>query len=273
MRSLRACARSPSVEDAGGRRGCWEDGGPAPCCGGGWGTLSELGLGGRLFRPPPRLQRPTCPEVRAGATVAPKSLFERFDYSGVGHSDGILEECTVGKWRKDVLSIIDDLADGPQILVGSSLGGWLMLHAAIARPEKVVALLGVSTAADDLVTRFNQLSVEAKKEVEMKGEWVIPSKYSEEGVYHIQYSFIKEAEHHCLLHSPVPVSCPVRLLHGMKDDIVPWHTSMQVADRVISSDVDVILRKNSDHRMKEKADIQLIVYTIDDLIDKLTTSA
>uniref|UniRef100_G3T6F8 Palmitoyl-protein thioesterase ABHD10, mitochondrial n=2 Tax=Elephantidae TaxID=9780 RepID=G3T6F8_LOXAF len=197
----------------------------------------------------------------------------RFDYSGVGHSDGILEECTVGKWRKDVLSIIDDLADGPQILVGSSLGGWLMLHAAIARPEKVVALLGVSTAADDLVTRFNQLSVEAKKEVEMKGEWVIPSKYSEEGVYHIQYSFIKEAEHHCLLHSPVPVSCPVRLLHGMKDDIVPWHTSMQVADRVISSDVDVILRKNSDHRMKEKADIQLIVYTIDDLIDKLTTSA
>ncbi|KAM9224704.1 palmitoyl-protein thioesterase ABHD10, mitochondrial [Dugong dugon] len=197
----------------------------------------------------------------------------RFDYSGVGNSDGILEECTVGKWRKDVLSIIDDLADGPQILVGSSLGGWLMLHAAIARPEKVVALIGVGTSADGLVTQFNQLSVEAKKEVEMKGQWVMPSKYSEEGVYHIQYSFIKEAERHCLLHSPIPVTCPVRLLHGMKDDIVPWHTSMQVADLVVSTDVDVILRKDSDHRMKEKADIQLIVYTIDDLIDKLATSA
>ncbi|XP_007182000.2 palmitoyl-protein thioesterase ABHD10, mitochondrial isoform X2 [Balaenoptera acutorostrata] len=195
----------------------------------------------------------------------------RFDYSGVGNSDGNLEECTVGKWRKDVLSIIDDLAEGPQILVGSSLGGWLMLHAAIARPQKVVALIGIATAVDGLVTQFNQLPVEAKKEIEMKGVWSMPSKYSEEGVYRIQYSVIKEAEHHCLLHSPIPVNCPIRLLHGMKDDIVPWHTSMQVAARVVSTDVDVILRKNSDHRMKEKADIQLLVYTIDDLIDKLST--
>ncbi|XP_058919589.2 LOW QUALITY PROTEIN: palmitoyl-protein thioesterase ABHD10, mitochondrial [Kogia breviceps] len=195
----------------------------------------------------------------------------RFDYSGVGNSDGNLEECTVGKWRKDVLSIIDDLAEGPQILVGSSLGGWLMLHAAIARPQKVVALIGIASAVDGLVTQFNQLPVEAKKEIEMKGVWSMPSKYSEEGAYHIQYSVIKEAEHYCLLHSPIPVNCPIRLLHGMKDDIVPWHTSMQVADRVVSTDVDVILRKNSDHRMKEKADIQLLVYTIDDLIDKLST--
>nr|XP_055172329.1 palmitoyl-protein thioesterase ABHD10, mitochondrial isoform X2 [Nyctereutes procyonoides] len=149
----------------------------------------------------------------------------RFDLSGVGNSDGNLQECTVGKWRKDVLSIIDDVAEGPQV----------------------------------------------KKEIEMKGMWDIPSKYSEEGIYHIQYSFIKEAEHHCLLHSPIPVNCPVRLLHGMKDDIIPWHTSIQVADRVVSTDVDVILRKHSDHRMKEKADIQLLVYTIDDLIDKLST--
>uniref|UniRef100_A0A8D2I916 Abhydrolase domain containing 10, depalmitoylase n=1 Tax=Urocitellus parryii TaxID=9999 RepID=A0A8D2I916_UROPR len=149
----------------------------------------------------------------------------RFDYSGVGSSDGKSEECTVGKWRKDVLSIIDELAEGPQV----------------------------------------------KKEVEIKGVWSMPSKYHEEGFYHIPYSFIKEAEHHCLLHSPIPVNCPIRLLHGMKDDIVPWHTSMQVADQVVSKDVDVILRKHSDHRMKEKADIQLLVYTIDDLIDKLST--
>uniref|UniRef100_A0A5F9CNN9 Palmitoyl-protein thioesterase ABHD10, mitochondrial n=1 Tax=Oryctolagus cuniculus TaxID=9986 RepID=A0A5F9CNN9_RABIT len=87
----------------------------------------------------------------------------RFDYSGVGSSDGNLEECTVGKWRKDVLSIIDELAVGPQILVGSSLGGWLMLHAAIARPEKVMALIGVATAADGLVTQFNQLPVEESR--------------------------------------------------------------------------------------------------------------
>ncbi|XP_027268385.1 mycophenolic acid acyl-glucuronide esterase, mitochondrial isoform X2 [Cricetulus griseus] len=196
----------------------------------------------------------------------------RFDYSGVGNSDGNFAECSVGKWRKDVLSILDDVAEGPQILVGASFGGWLMLHAAIARPEKVVALIGIATAADDMVTQFRALSVEAQKEVEVKGEWSLPSKYIPEGFYRIPYGFIKEAEHHCLLHSPIPVTCPVRLLHGMKDDIVPWHTSLQVADRVISPDVDVIIRKHSDHRMKEKSDIHLIVCTIDDLIDTLSTA-
>lgn len=105
----------------------------------------------------------------------------------------------------------------------------------------------------------------------MKGEWTLPSKYNEEGFYHVPYSFIKEAEHHCLLHSPIPVTCPVRLLHGMKDNIMPWHTSLQVADRIVGPDVDVILRKDGDHRMKEKADIHLLVCTIDDLIDKLST--
>ncbi|XP_005386435.1 PREDICTED: mycophenolic acid acyl-glucuronide esterase, mitochondrial isoform X1 [Chinchilla lanigera] len=194
----------------------------------------------------------------------------RFDYSGVGNSEGNLEECTVGKWRKDILSVIDGIAVGPQILVGSSLGGWLMLHAAIARPEKVMALVGVATAADALVTQFNQLPVEVQKEAEIKGTWNLPSKYHPDGFYRVQYSFIKEAEHHCLLHSPIPVSCPMRLLHGMKDDIVPWYTSMQVADQVLSTDVDVILRKDSGHRMKEKADLQLLTYTIDDLIDKLS---
>nr|KAF6381072.1 abhydrolase domain containing 10, depalmitoylase [Pipistrellus kuhlii] len=195
----------------------------------------------------------------------------RFDYSGIGKSEGNFEECTLGKWRKDVLSIIDDLAEGPQILVGSSLGGWLMFHAAIARPQKVVALVGVAAAVDVLVTKFNQLPVEVQKEIELKGVWSIPSKYSEEGVYHIQHSFIQEAKHHCLLHSPIPVNCPVRLLHCMEDDVVPWHTSVQVADRVVSTNVDVILRKHGDHRMKEKADIHLLVCTIDDLIDRLST--
>ncbi|XP_014316147.1 mycophenolic acid acyl-glucuronide esterase, mitochondrial isoform X2 [Myotis lucifugus] len=195
----------------------------------------------------------------------------RFDYSGIGQSEGNLEESTVGKWRKDVLSIIDDLAEGPQILVGCGLGGWLMLHAAIARPQKVVALIGVAAAVDGLVTEFNQLPVEAQKEIEMKGVWSMPSKYNEEGVYHIQHSFIKEAEHHCLLHSPIPVNCPIRLLHCMKDDAVSWHTAIQIADRVVSTDVDVILRKHGDHRMKEKADIHLLVCTIDDLIDRLST--
>ncbi|XP_071993206.1 palmitoyl-protein thioesterase ABHD10, mitochondrial isoform X1 [Engystomops pustulosus] len=197
--------------------------------------------------------------------------FIRFDYTGCGNSEGNMKECTIGKWKKDVLSILDDVSEGPQILVGSSMGGWLMLLVALARPEKIAALVGVAPAADHFVTVFNELPLEEKKSAEEKDEWKLASKYSEEGFYTIPYSFIKEAENHCLLNSPIPITSPIRLIHGMKDEEVPWHVSMQIADRVLSTDVDVILRKHGLHRMSEKDDIKLLVYTIDDLIDKLTT--
>ncbi|MGH0179988.1 UNVERIFIED_CONTAM: hypothetical protein FKN15_003341 [Acipenser sinensis] len=178
--------------------------------------------------------------------------YVRFDYTGCGASEGEAETCTIGKWKKDVLTVIDELTEGPQILVGSSMGGWLMLLVAIARPDRTAAL--------------------AKKEIEEKGVWKMASKYNEEGFYSISYDFIKEAENHCVLHSPIPVTCPVRLIHGMKDDDVPWHVSIQVADRILSPDLDVTLRKHGQHRMSDKDDLKLLVYTVDDLIDKLTTN-
>ncbi|KAM6384088.1 palmitoyl-protein thioesterase ABHD10, mitochondrial isoform 1-T1 [Alca torda] len=199
--------------------------------------------------------------------------FIRFDYTGCGSSDGKFEECTIGKWRKDVLSVLDELTDGPQILVGSSMGGWLMLHAAIARPDKVAALVGVAVAADHFVTTFKKLPIETQKEIEEKGEWKFPTKHNEEGYYSVTYDFIREAENHCVLNTPIPITCPIRLIHGMKDDVVPWQISMQVADRVLSKDVDVILRKTGQHRMSEKEDTKLLVNTVDDLIDKLATVA
>lgn len=114
-------------------------------------------------------------------------------------------------------------------------------------------------------------SFQEKKAIEETGEWKLPSKYDESGFYGIPYSFIKEAENHCILNGPIPVTSPVRLIHGMKDEDVPWHVSLQIADRVISTDIDVILRKHGQHRLSEKDDIKLLVYTIDDLIDKLIT--
>ncbi|XP_031439892.1 abhydrolase domain containing 10, depalmitoylase b isoform X2 [Clupea harengus] len=195
----------------------------------------------------------------------------RFDYTGCGQSEGVFADCTVGSWKKDVLYMLDEIADGPQILVGSSMGGWMMLLAAIARPEKTKALVGIATAADYLVNAFKTLPIEVRKECEDKGEWHIPSKHSEDGAYRLTMDFLQEAENHCVLQSPIPITCPVRLIHGLKDEDVPWHISMQVAERALSPDVDVILRRHGQHRMAEKDDIKLMVYTIDDLIDKLTT--
>ncbi|XP_055799443.1 abhydrolase domain containing 10, depalmitoylase a [Salvelinus fontinalis] len=195
----------------------------------------------------------------------------RFDYTGCGSSEGEMVGGTVGTWKRDVLYVLDELVEGPQILVGSSMGGWLMCLAAIARPERTAAMVGIATAADHFVTVFNTLPIEARKEIEEKGQWVVPTKHNEEGSITFTTEFLKEAEQHCILQSPIPVTCPVRLIHGMKDQDVPWHISMQLAERVLSNDVDVILRKHGQHRMAEKEDIKLIVYTIDDLIDKLTT--
>ncbi|KAF5894369.1 transgelin-3 [Clarias magur] len=199
--------------------------------------------------------------------------FCRFDYSGHGASEGVFSEGTIGSWKKDVLFMLDEVADGPQILVGSSMGGWLMLLAAIARPEKTKALVGISTAADHFVTAFKSLPLQTRKEFEDQGVWTVPTKSNEEGVYTVSMDLLKEAENHCLLHSPIPITCPVRLIHGLKDEDVPWHISMQVAERVLSNDVDVILRRHGQHRMADKDDIKLMVFTIDDLIDKLTTLA
>lgn len=115
------------------------------------------------------------------------------------------------------------------------------------------------------------LNAQTRKEFEEKGEWPVPTKHSEEGFYKFSMDFLREAESHCVLQSPIPITCPVRLIHGLKDEDVPWHISMQVAERILSPDVDVILRRHGQHRMSEKDDIKLMVYTIDDLIDKLTT--
>lgn len=110
-----------------------------------------------------------------------------------------------------------------------------------------------------------------RKEVEERGCWLFPSRYSEEGSYTLSTDFLQEAQSHCVLQGPIPVSCPVRLIHCLQDADVPWHVSMQVAEHVLSADVDVILRKRGCHRMSQSDDIKLIVATIDDLIDKLTT--
>ncbi|XP_078388852.1 palmitoyl-protein thioesterase ABHD10, mitochondrial-like [Cetorhinus maximus] len=196
--------------------------------------------------------------------------FVRFDYTGCGSSEGNSDDCMLRDWKNDVLTVLDNLTTGPQILVGSSMGGWLMLLASLARPERVAGMVGVATAADRFVSAFKQLPSELRLEAAKTGECKMPSKSSASGFYTVKYNFLKEAEEHCVLQSSIDISCPVRLIHGMRDEVVPWQNSIQVAERLTSEDVDVILRRSGDHRMSQSDDIKLLVTVVSDLLHKLT---
>uniref|UniRef100_UPI00398E361E palmitoyl-protein thioesterase ABHD10, mitochondrial-like n=1 Tax=Pristiophorus japonicus TaxID=55135 RepID=UPI00398E361E len=196
--------------------------------------------------------------------------FVRFDYTGSGSSDGNSKNCLLGDWKNDVLMVLDNLTTGPQILVGSSMGGWLMLLASLARPGKVAGLVGIATAADHFANAFEKLPPELRSEAKRMGQYRVPSKYSASGFYTIAYDFVKESEKHHVLQSTLAISCPVRLIHGMADDMVPWQISVKVAEQLASDDVDIILHKNGDHRMSQGDDLKLLVATVGDLMLRLT---
>ncbi|XP_078055125.1 palmitoyl-protein thioesterase ABHD10, mitochondrial-like isoform X2 [Mustelus asterias] len=196
--------------------------------------------------------------------------FVRFDYTGCGSSEGNFKDCMLRDWKNDVLTVLDNLTTGPQILVGSSMGGWLMLLACLARPDRVAGMVGIATAADHFITAFNQLPPEVRMEAAETGEYTRPSKSIEGGFYTIQYNFVKEAEEHSLLQSSIDIACPVRLLHSMNDEVVPWQTSLKVAEQLKSDDVDVILRKGGEHRMSHSDDIKLLITVVNDLLHRVT---
>ncbi|HXH02129.1 MAG TPA: alpha/beta hydrolase [Candidatus Competibacteraceae bacterium] len=195
-----------------------------------------------------------------------------FDYFGHGRSDGAFRDATVGRWREDALAVLDQLTAGPQILVGSSMGGWLMLLAALARPERVVGLVGIASAPDfteDLL--FPGLAPELQAALRRVGAIHIPSQYSTQP-YAITLRLIEEARAHLLLRAPIPLACPVRLLHGMADPDVPWQTSQRLLERLESADVHLTLIKDGDHRLSREQDLALLCRTLAELDAMLRVS-
>lgn len=181
--------------------------------------------------------------------------FLRFDYFAHGASSGRFEDATIGRWKGDALAVLDELTQGPQILVGSSMGGWLMLLAALARPQRVAALIGVAAAPDfteDLI--WPALSAEQRAAMLRDGAIRVPSAYDPAG-YVVTRRLIEEGRGHLVMRSPIPLSCPVRLLHGMADTEVPWQTSLRLAERLAGADVTVTLVKGGDHRLSSDADL------------------
>jgi pimeloyl-ACP methyl ester carboxylesterase len=181
--------------------------------------------------------------------------FLRFDYRGHGRSSGRFEEGTIGLWLDDTLAMLDELTEGPQILVGSSMGGWIMLLAALARPQRIAGLVGIAAAADfteDLI--WARATPEQRRVLRRDGYIDQPSDYGE-APYRITLRLIEEGRDHLLLAKPIPLACPVRLIHGMQDVDVPWQTSLRLAEALAGDDVELCLVKAAAHRLSEPEDL------------------
>lgn len=193
--------------------------------------------------------------------------FVRFDYSGHGASSGKFADGTIGRWAQEALEVLDRLTEGPQILVGSSMGAWLMLLAALARPDRIAALLGLACAAD--FTRYllwERLDENLRERLRRERVISLPSPYGEP--YIIALDLIEEAEQHRLLDRPeLPITCPVRLIHGMNDADVPWRTSLQVIERLTGSDARLLLVKDGEHTLSREQDLRLLTRALGDLLD------
>lgn len=193
--------------------------------------------------------------------------FIRFDYSGHGASSGKFADATIGGWLREVLEVVDQLTEGPQILVGSSMGAWLMLLAALERPERIAALLGLACAADftDYLL-WQRLDETLRQRLRRERVITLPSPYGEP--YIIALNLIEEAERHWLLNRPkLAINCPVRLIHGMNDLSVPWRISVQVLERLMSSDARLLLIKDGEHTLSREQDLLALTRALGDLLD------
>jgi len=191
--------------------------------------------------------------------------FVRFDYLGHGRSSGEFRKGTISRWREDALAVLDGLTGGPQILVGSSMGGWLALLAAMARPEKVAGLLLIAPAADFTeALLWARLPEDVKRQIMEKGEWQRPSAYDPEP-YPITRGLIEDGRKHLVMGGPIGLSSPVRIVQGMQDPDVPWEHAMKLTE-LIEGDVTLTLVKKGDHRLSTPADIRLIEGMLENLV-------
>ena len=189
----------------------------------------------------------------------------RLDYSGHGRSGGAFTDGTIGRWTEDALLLVDRLTEGPLVLVGSSMGGWIALNLALARPERMQALVGVAAAPDFTEDLMWAAMMPGERERLLRdGVLPVPSAYGEPTP--VTLALIEDGRRRLLLRGPVPLRCPVRLLQGMRDPDVPWETAMRLADRLESGDVQVALVKDGDHRLSRPGDLALLRRTLAGLL-------
>lgn len=182
----------------------------------------------------------------------------RLDYAGCGASEGAFEDGTLASWRDDARFLIDRVAPGEIILVGSSMGGWIALLLARDLGVRVKGLVGIAAAPDFTDWGFD---AETKALIQRDGRIVEPTDYGDDP-YVTTLAFWRSGQENLLLGGPVAIDCPVRLLQGQEDPDVPWRTALAIAERVGSADVQTLLIKDGDHRLSRPQDIALLIATV-----------
>jgi pimeloyl-ACP methyl ester carboxylesterase len=198
----------------------------------------------------------------------------RFDYAGHGESSDEFGACTISTWLEDSLAVFDAFCRGPQVLVGSSMGGWMALlmlrelkrRAAAARPgaASVAGLVLIAPAVDFTeVLLWQKLPPEVKQTIEREGAWARPSAYSAEP-YPITKRLIEDGRNHLLLGNLIETGCPVRILQGVQDPDVPWTHAVELSSRLAQDDVVLTLVKDGDHRLSRPEDIERLLHVIEE---------
>jgi pimeloyl-ACP methyl ester carboxylesterase len=192
----------------------------------------------------------------------------RFDYSGHGVSGGAFIDGTIGRWLEESTAVFDRFCEGPQVVIGSSMGGWmaLLLAREIARrgeksSASLAGLVLIAPAADfteELM--WKGFSPGVREEIETKGVWLRPSQYGEP--YPITRALIEEGRNHLLLGRAIEVGCPVRILQGAQDPDVPWKHAFALAHRLPSDDVVLTMIQDGDHRLSRPQDIARIIAAV-----------
>jgi pimeloyl-ACP methyl ester carboxylesterase len=196
--------------------------------------------------------------------------FVRFDYSGHGESGGAFVEGTVGRWLEESVAVFEQFCRGPQVVIGSSMGGWMALL--LAREIVRRGVSGASLAGLVLIApapdftealMWNGFSPEIRREIETRGVWLRPSQYGEP--YPITRALIEEGRNHLLLGSAIDVGCPVRILQGAQDPDVPWQHAFALAHRLPSDDVVLTMIQDGDHRLSRPQDIARIIAAVEEI--------
>ena len=192
----------------------------------------------------------------------------RFDYSGHGESGGKFVDGTIGRWLEDSLAVFEQFCIGPQVVIGSSMGGWmaLLLAREVAKRPRNASLVGLVLIApapdftEELM--WKGFSSEIRKEIETTGVWLRPSQYGDGTPYPITRALIEEGRNHLLLGGSIDVGCPVRILQGRQDPDVPWQHAFALAHRLPADDVVLTMIQDGDHRLSRPQDIARIMAAV-----------